>query len=583
MRASIAEPRRAPAARGAGAGASRARRAICASLALAALPPSPEAPGLPPIVFVSRHALPGEPGAIPGLGPHHRAVATGGRLMLLDRGGRVRPLLPEGALHDASDPAVSPDGARVAFAGLASADGAWRLYVVGLDGRGLAAVTGTDSARDAAGGAPPARYDDLDPCWISERTLAFASTRYPQRAQYADLPVTNLYRVDLPHGRPRRLTSERNGAEEPCFDPASGRVLFARWWYNRYHASDRAPGGLTTRAAEAIPADSANLWQVMEMWPDGTDPRLAAGWLRTRRSTMAYQPAVLEDGTVLGVYATNLALSPSAGGTGIQAFERRFDGARRLAGADPAAGDAGYGGTRGLAAPAACAPAALPGGRVLFAYDPGARGDFGIWVMNADGSGRRSVVDLPGTLELDPAPVVRRSLAARNRPRGRTGAEREAPAAEREPPAAPATDLDALVHPRETFRFQSLDVFAGGPAGSEGGVPPPRTAGARIRFFATLARPAAAGGDTAVLVREAPVGRDGAVDETGLPAGTPMFEQIVDGNGRVLRTARGPAQGLGSNAAPAGETVRCVGCHLGHSTLLARRPRAYGPGSRSPR
>ncbi len=71
------------------------------------------------------------------------------------------------------------------------------------------------------------------------------------------------------------------------------------------------------------------------------------------------------------------------------------------------------------------------------------------------------------------------------------------------------------------------------------------------------------------------VGRDGAVDESGLPAGTPMFEQIVDRTGRILRTARGPAHGLGSNAAAEGETMRCVGCHLGHSTLLERRPRAY--------
>src|SRR2546425_3095958 len=246
------------------------RLAICAlslaPLALAAR--AGDAPDLPAIVFVSRHAVPGEPGAIPGLGPHHRAVVTGGRLLLRDPAGRLRALLPEGALFDVADPAVSPEGARVAFAGTPAADSAWRIFVVGLDGRGLSAATRTDQVLDTTalgpGGARFERYDDLDPCWVSDRALVFASTRYPQRAQYADLPVTNLYRVELPAGRPRRLTSERNGAEEPSFDPASGRGLFARWWYNRYHASDPDPRGVTTAAAEALPGDSANLWQAME-------------------------------------------------------------------------------------------------------------------------------------------------------------------------------------------------------------------------------------------------------------------------------------------------------------------------------
>jgi hypothetical protein len=139
----------------------------------------------------------------------------------------------------------------------------------------------------------------------------------------------------------------------------------------------------------------------------------------------------------------------------------------------------------------------------------------------------------------------------------------------------PATDLDSLIHPQARFRFRCLNVFAGGALGVEGGLPPPPVPAARIRFFATLARPGVTGGDSAVLVREAPIGRDGSIDESGLPAGTPMFEQIVDRAGRVLRTLRGPAHGLGSNAAAEGETMRCVGCHLGHSTLLERRPRAY--------
>jgi hypothetical protein len=82
-----------------------------------------------------------------------------------------------------------------------------------------------------------------------------------------------------------------------------------------------------------------------------------------------------------------------------------------------------------------------------------------------------------------------------------------------------------------------------------------------------LTRPDRAGGDTAILVREVAVGPNGEVDEKDLPADTPMFEQLVDRDGRVLMTAHGPAHVAGSNAGTAGTTARCAGCHLGHSTL----------------
>ena len=102
---------------------------------------------------------------------------------------------------------------------------------------------------------------------------------------------------------------------------------------------------------------------------------------------MAYQPTFLADGTIAAVYAANLGLFPRPGGTGIQAFPGRYGRARRLAGAIVSEqGNDPYSSTRGLASPSACSPAGLPDGRILFAYDPGARGDFGLYSMNSDGS-----------------------------------------------------------------------------------------------------------------------------------------------------------------------------------------------------
>lgn len=524
--------------------------------------PGPGAARLPAIVLVSRAPVPGEPGAIPGLGPHHRAVATGGRLLVREGDGRVRELLPPGALFDVSDPSISPDARRVAFAGITHPDSAWRIWIVEVEG-GDPRPLRVDDPGEAPGAGRPgtqtpaaARHDDLDPCWVDDSTLVFASTRHPQRAQYADLPVTNLYLWSEASSAARRITAERNGAEEPAMDWATGRLVFSRWWFNRHRAANTA-AGITTDPERAIARDTVNLWQTMELSLGVPRPRLAAADLATRRSSMGYQPAPLADGSIAAVYAANLGLSPRPGGTGIHALSRAFGPARRLAGAivPGRAGDA-YAGTEGLAPPSGCAPAGLPDGRVLFSYSPGARGDFGLYVTDARGARPARVLDLPGTLELDAAPVVRRPAPPREAP---------LPADERAEPG--------------TFRFHDLDVFGDGPEGAPTRGAAPRTAGARLRFFATLARPGHEGGDSAFLVREVPVGPRGEVDVPGLPAGVPMFEQLVGPDGRVLMTAHGPAHVAGSNAGTDGTVSRCVGCHLGHSTLPAR---ARGEGGARP-
>ena len=567
---------------------------------------APGGPGrLPAIVFVSRQPIPGAPGAIPGLGPRDRAAITGGRLMVREPDGRLRELLPPGTFHDVSDPSVSRDARRIAFAAVTHPDSAWRIWVVGLDGRGLQQITFTDRALDlrplGAAARRFERYDDLDPCWIADSALVFASTRYPQRAQYVDVPVTNLFTVvaaspatiqrmrarprpaddhEPPFGAPRRITSERNGAEEPAMDWRRGRIVFARWWFNRYRAA-ATPAGITDGEAGAVPADSVNLWQPMELGWVLHRARLAAGDLRTRRGSMGYQPAVLADGAIAAVYAANLGLSPRSGGTGVHVLSRTFGPALRLAGAI-VAGEAGdvYASAGGLAAPSACSPAGLPDGRVLFSYSPGARGDFGVYVTDRRGSRILPVVDLPGTLELDAVPVVAHpEPPPESIPRGDELAVEPDPRSaylpwfdpDRDRPALPPLAPDAVGEGRGTFRFHDLDVFRNGPLGSPARGAARAVPGARIRFFATLARPEHAGGDTAVLIREAVVGAHGEVNERELPADVPMFEQLVDARGAVLMTAHGPAHVAGSNAGLAGYTSRCVGCHLGHSTLLPER------------
>src|SRR6185295_3369156 len=83
---------------------------------------------LPPIVFVSRQPAPAGPGLpIPGLGPQQRALITGGRLLVRERDGRLRELLPTGTFVDVSDPSVSRDARRITFAAVAAGDSTWRI------------------------------------------------------------------------------------------------------------------------------------------------------------------------------------------------------------------------------------------------------------------------------------------------------------------------------------------------------------------------------------------------------------------------------------------------------------------------
>jgi hypothetical protein len=526
---------------------------------------------LPRLVFVSRQPDPSRSAA--GFGPRGRDAVVGGRLMLREPSGHLHPLLPDGAFFDVSDPCVDWDARRILFAATRARDRPWRIWVVNADGTGLRGVTAADGDQDVA---TPARelgsralYNDIDPCWLADGRICFASTRWPQRAQYADRPVTNLFVTTLDGTPPLRITSERNGAEEPHLDPRTGRVVYARWWFNRFLPSDREPGGITLERANAVPQDTINLWTAGSIAPDGEGVRLAGGDARTHPSLMAQQPIVLGDGSLVGVWAENPPLTPTAGRTGIQIFAGGFATVHGIGPAHRLAGP-------GTPLPgSACSPAELPDGRLLFSWAPEAAGvrgstattlgpgalpDFGIYVMKRDGSGVARVVDLPGTAELDVAVLGRR---------------RRPPIVPIEFPQAPFTVMppsradEARDVSRNTFRFDCANVFANAPVDAAIPDAPVAQRGLRVRFFTVLARPWTDGGDSLILLRDAPVDPSGAIHVDDILADAPVFEQLVDAGGHILRTARGPTHVPGYNFARQGGGTKCMGCHTGHSAIPA--------------
>ena len=502
-------------------------------------------PGLPAIVFVSRAPLPDSlRGQVPGLGPHGTFAGAGGRLLERGSDGRVRELVPAGRLHDVADPAVSDDGTRVAFAARERADSPWRIWTVArslavrVGEAPLSCATcdgGDDAATDVAG-------DDADPTWWGD-TLLYVSTRGEEQplSLYDHTPATQLW-VRTPDGRRAVVTHEPNGVLDPIADPGRKRLVFARWWFNPWHAD---PERGVTRATIAV-ADSVNLWQVVSArlvrGVNGRlrldDQRLAAGGTVPRRGGMGIQPEPLPGGGLLAVATHNMGLAPRPGTIALVGYGEPPSAGRRLAGA--AIGDEGadpYTEAANLRAPAACAPAALEDGRIVCALDPSGRGDFGLWLLNGRGERVATLVDSAGALELDPALVP---------PRPR----------EREMPPKPKRDesREVISQPGQVpmFRYLNLDVF-----GSKGDAA--RREDAKLNVYRL--DPSGA----LMLVTQAPVPRNGRVD-LQLPAEAPLFEMLVDENGRALMTAHGPAQVRGFNAGSQAATSRCSGCHLGHST-----------------
>jgi len=176
--------------------------------------------------------------------------ARDGRLRILATSGRVRELtwgqpLPDGGtLTDVMSPSVSPDGKSIVFAGRRTGmHGArFRLYVVGIDGSGLQALTG-DADDTGCVRVPPLRfdsmgdrladdkrraldYDDIDPTTLPDRTLIFASSRQPDTGG-CDRRSTQIW-VREAGQAPRPLTASRANDRWP-FVAVDRSILFSLW------------------------------------------------------------------------------------------------------------------------------------------------------------------------------------------------------------------------------------------------------------------------------------------------------------------------------------------------------------------
>jgi len=173
----------------------------------------------------------------------------GGNLCVLSlAGGKVTELVPQlrGGIFGRFD--LSFDGRRVVFDYKARQDAGFRLFEVGVDGRGLRQITfdPPDEAQRVAryrhrdltswAGRPVTyehRTDDMHPCLLPDGGIAFVSTRC-ERGILCDGPdlftTTTLYRVDA-DGKNLRVLSGSPLSESTPSVTNDGRLLYTRWEY----------------------------------------------------------------------------------------------------------------------------------------------------------------------------------------------------------------------------------------------------------------------------------------------------------------------------------------------------------------
>lgn len=195
----------------------------------------------------------------------------GGGLCLLDlKTGAVTELLPELGAGVVNRFDVSFDGKKIIFDYKKGARDGYRIYEVGVDGKGLRQLTfpGEDDADLVR------RYgygtNDMHPCYLPNGDIIFTSTRCRTSTlcNSADVYTTTvLHRMDADGKNLRRLSNNCVSEFSPAVLP-DGRVLYMRWEYNR-------------KGAGAVKC----LWAMM---PDGTATAEMYGNLIVDPETMLY-------------------------------------------------------------------------------------------------------------------------------------------------------------------------------------------------------------------------------------------------------------------------------------------------------
>jgi hypothetical protein len=205
---------------------------------------------------------------------------AGGNLCVLSPvtpDGKVSTLVPEldGGLFDRFD--ISFDGKKVAF-GYKKEDGPFRIYEIDIDPEAGKMVPGSlrqltfgcDGEAEALqynaaqGRGVDRGYNDMDPCYLPDGRIVFASTRSQRNVFCAGSTVTTLYIMDADGGNMRCLSAGPINELSPSVLD-DGRVLYTRWEYVDKGLGNGA--GLWTLRPDGSGSD--HVYKNNTVWPAG--------------------------------------------------------------------------------------------------------------------------------------------------------------------------------------------------------------------------------------------------------------------------------------------------------------------------
>jgi hypothetical protein len=582
-----------------------------------------------PIVFTSRS----EPASLVAAAPPGEGFVYPGRRLWQAREGRLRLLTPRGTVHeltwdrplpdggtliDVMSPSVSPDGSRIVFAGRRGDDhGHFRLYEVGLDGRGLRPLTGVASDPGCVA-LPPMRfaadghtvladadrrrvdYDDVDPIFLNAATgrIVFVSSRTPDLGRGHARRSTTLWMMRADGSDLRPLTANRYNDRWP-FLLTRNNIAFSLWSHNQ----------------EVVTADESDLRPYEPGMASATQP--VDSWLGAfvqaagthfgalvKPSVPVWRPRPLFNGRLVFMTAFDdssrmqvvqaepglLGRAPSALAAGTALPRQKGTGLFR----GPATDTSGR--PLSFATPSPC-----PDHHVVFAaatLDPGQAAPqpdrYGIWLAEdnwetdtgapvaADRVGLRLLFDDPDLVDAEPVAVYPRTFPDVDKvttPAGTTqapGGLRLADGTTYDGPVGTLFNSSLYFAPVADAPGQYTDLGQG-PIFA----PPPQTLH-RLRIYASRrdrfddpVRPRVAGAWE--LLVELPV--TGASVGGQVPAGIPTVLAGFTEAGKVLRWTTAPRDSQGQQATfyavagdhysalrPGGQHF-CLGCHPGHSGL----------------
>ncbi|MGF1466495.1 MAG: TolB family protein [Sandaracinaceae bacterium] len=306
----------------------------------------------------------------------------------------------DAASADVRGPAVSWDGARIAFSARESADEPHRIYRMASDGSGCALDTSIAPAVDEANGI---LTHDLDPAFAADGRLVFASSRGnldrrilgvdgPTRTPSELAPNANLYIQDA-DGAVRQLTFLLNQELMPAL-MTDGRLIFT---------TEKRQPDFFQLAGRRINLDGGDYHPLFAQRNSvGYERATEFVELYNRNLAFVAAPADAADGAG-AIVIVNRSIGPDQANR--DPNDRYYIASTRI----PIPG--AFGGGTGVYR----SPAALPSGRLLVACDRGADDltagsyDFDLCELDPDTGALRELGGAAGLADIEAVPIVARA------------------------------------------------------------------------------------------------------------------------------------------------------------------------------